>query len=317
MVYYKDNFEKKNSGAILMNIESLKYFYNIARTGNISSVARDMHISQSALSQQITKLETDLSKTLMVRSNKGVSLTPTGEIVYKFAESVLKTYDNMLGDIAEYEKENMIIKIAACHSIADYGIPCTLMISQEKFPLHKYELFAGSSENIIEDVANNLFDIGFSYCSAKAKEKHKELIYIKCGTNKIVLVVKKDKATADEITMEEIVNSCMITFSGESDINNILVKNLNRYGYEQSNIQCNLEVGTIESAKTLVSRGYGIAFLPYISVKEELYKGEFKQIIVPEMEMDLDIMMLFKKNHSKYAEEFVSWFIKDGKNSFC
>ena len=85
----------------------------------------------------------------------------------------------------------------------------------------------------------------------------------------------------------------------------------------QSNLQCNLEVGTIESAKTLVSRGYGIAFLPYISVKEELYKGKFKQVKVPDLNMDLDIMMLFKKNHSKYTEEFISWFINKGKNSFC
>jgi len=300
-----------------MNIESLKYFYNIARAGNISSVARDMHISQSALSQQINKLEADLSKTLMVRSNKGVSLTPTGEIVYKFAESVLKTYENMLEDISEYEKENMIIKIIASHSIADYAIPCTLMLSQEKYPLHKYELFSGNSESIIEDVANNLYDIGFSYCSAKAQDKHKELVYIKCGTNKIVLVAKNDKSTLDTLDMGQIVKSCMITFTGESDINNVLMKNLSKQGYTPSSIQCNLEVGTIESAKTLVSRGYGIAFLPYISVKEELYKGDFKQIEVPDLNMDLDIMMLFKKNHSKYAEEFIAWFINKGKNSFC
>ncbi len=300
-----------------MNIESLKYFYNIARTGNISSVARDMHISQSALSQQINKLEADLSKTLMIRSNKGVSLTPTGEIVFKFAESVLKTYDNMLEDIAEYEKENMIIKLCACHSIADYAIPCTLMQSKEKFPLHKYELFPGTSESIIEDVANNLYDIGFSYSSAKSREKHKELVYVRCGTNKIVLVGKNEDLLANEMSIEEILEACMITFTGECDIDNILINNLAKHGYAESNLQCNLEVGTIESAKTLVSRGYGIAFLPYISVKEELYKGKFKQIKVPDLDMDLDIMMLFKKNHSKYTEEFISWFITHGKNSFC
>ncbi len=85
----------------------------------------------------------------------------------------------------------MIIKIKACHSIADYGIPCTLMLSNKKYPLHKYELFSGNSDDIIEDVANNLFDIGFSYNTGKAKDKHKDIVYIKCGTNKIILVGKK------------------------------------------------------------------------------------------------------------------------------
>jgi len=300
-----------------MNIESLKYFYNIARTGNISSVARDMHISQSALSQQINRLEADLSKTLMVRSNKGVTLTPTGEIVYRFAESVLKTYDNMILDIAEYEKENMIIKLIACPSIADYAIPCTLMMSQEKYPLHKYELFSGCSDNIIEDVSNNLYDVGFSYRCSKKQDKHDELVYIKCGTNKIILVGKNNDSTPDAMNIDQIVNSCMITFTGESDINAMLMQNLSKQGYTSSSIQCNLEVGTIESAKTLVSRGYGVAFLPYISVKEELYKKEFKQVQIDGLNMDLDIMMIFKKNHSEYAEEFLSWFINEGKNSFC
>lgn len=300
-----------------MNIESLKYFYKIARAGNISNVAREMHISQSALSQQLNKLEADLSKKLMVRSNKGVSLTPVGEIVYKFAKNVLSRYDKMLEDVSRYESKNMIIKIKACHSIADYGIPCTLMLSNEKHPKHKYELSSGSSEDIIEDVSNDLFEIGYSYCTDKAMDRRDDLVYIKCGTNRIVLVAKNDSATLDIMNIEQIVKSCLITFTGESDINHLLLKNITKHGYSDSDMHCSLEVGTIESAKTLVSRGYGIAFLPYISIREELYKGELKQIEVIDFEMNLDIMMLFKKNHSKYAKEFISWFISEGKDSFC
>ncbi len=165
--------------------------------------------------------------------------------------------------------------------------------------------------------ANNLFDIGFSYNTGKAKDKHKDIVYIKCGTNKIILVGKNNEDMPDTLSADDLLNLCMITFTGESDINNILLKNLKKQGVTEPSIHCNLEVATIESAKTLVSRGYGLAFLPYISVKEELYKGDFKQIQVPEFEMDLDVMLLFKKDHSQYAEEFISWFINEGKDSFC
>lgn len=300
-----------------MNLESLRYFYKIARTGNISSIARDMHISQSALSQQMNKLESDLAKTLMIRSNKGVTLTPTGEIVFKFAEKVLKNYDHMLADIVEYEKENMVITIKACYSMADYGVPCTLILSNKKYPLHKYELFSGCSEDIIDDVDSGLYDIGFSYCTDKTNQDHNDLVYIKCGTNKIVLVAKNDGSTLEEMTAEQILNSCIISFTGERDITNLLMTKLANLGYNKKSIKCNLEVATIESAKTLVSKGYGVAFLPYISVKEELYKGKFRQIKTPEFEMDIDIVMLFRKNHPKHTQEFISWFIDEGINSFC
>ena len=82
-------------------------------------------------------------------------------------------------------------------------------------------------------------------------------------------------------------------------------------------MDCNLEVRTIESAKTLISKGHGVAFLPYISVKEELYKKEFILIDIPEINMDMEMVMLFNKDHTPYAQEFIAWFNQKGKQTFC
>ena len=53
-----------------MNIESLEYFYKIAKEGSISSVAKDVHLSQSALSQKIQKLEDGLGKQCLSEATK-------------------------------------------------------------------------------------------------------------------------------------------------------------------------------------------------------------------------------------------------------
>lgn len=298
-----------------MNIESLKYFYLIAKAGNISSVAKEVHLSQSALSQQIQKLESDLSKNLLIRSNKGVSLTPTGKIVYKFADNILRTYDKMISEIENENEKNIIIKIEACPSLADYALPCTMIKVNGKYKSHKYELSSNNSQQILVNVANNICDVGFSY--AKDTSSYSNVLSKKAGTNRIILVGKNSKDAPDSITPDQLINSCLITYTGKSDITDVIFANLKRLGLEDQKIACNLRVEGIAGAKMLISKGYGMAFLPYISVKEELYKKQFKEYSIPEFKMDLDIILLYKKDHTDHVQNFLEWFATYGTESFC
>ena len=132
-----------------------------------------------------------------------------------------------------------------------------------------------------------------------------------------MLVGKNDKSIPDTLSVDRLLNACIITFTGRNDIDDILTKNLKQLGFARENLNCRMEVEGIEGAKMMISRNYGIAFLPYIAVKEELYKKEFKQITVPEFNLDLEMFLSFKKTHPKQVEEFISWFIKSGTKSFC
>lgn len=299
-----------------MNIESLKYFYMIAKEGNISGVAKAVHLSQSALSQQIQKLENDLGKKLLIRSNKGVALTPTGQIVYTFAGNILRTYDKMCAELTEADKGNIIIKIEACHSVADYALPCTLIMANGIHPNHNYELSGNLSAEIATNVANNICDIGFT-CDPNASFEQEDVVKTKVGVNNIVLVSSNDAEFPDALTVDMLLDACLITFTDKNNITNVLIENLKKMGYSQSSMNCNLRVEGIESAKMLISRKFGIAFLPYISVKEELYKKQFKMIDIPDFDMDIDIHMLYKKDSSAHVKDFVEWFHNNGSKSFC
>jgi molybdate transport repressor ModE-like protein len=299
-----------------MNIESLKYLFLIAKEGNISSVAKEVHLSQSALSQQIQKLENDLGKKLLIRSNKGVVLTSTGEIVFKFAENILRTYDKMMMELAEAEKTASVVKIEACHSIADYALPCTLIKANGAYPNHRYELTSNPSAQIVADVTNNICDVGFS-CDNDVSVDGSAVTHMKVGENSIVLIARNDDTLPDAMTTEQLLGCCLITFTERNNITSTLIKNLLRMGYAESSLNCSLRVEGIESAKMLVTRGFGIAFLPYISVKEELYKKQYKIIKVPEFNMNLNITMLYKRNCPSHVSDFVDWFKNNGSKSFC
>ena len=106
-----------------MNMEYMKYFHEVASMRSISKVANNSHISQPALSQQIQRLEDVLGHKLLVRSNKGVELTESGQIVEKYAKQLLKIYDNMVEDLSAMNNNHITIRIDSNLTLATYALP--------------------------------------------------------------------------------------------------------------------------------------------------------------------------------------------------
>lgn len=72
-----------------MNIRQLEYFLEVARTLNFTKAAQKYFISQTAMTQQIKSLESQLEVRLFERSNRHVELTPAGNVFVKEAEAII------------------------------------------------------------------------------------------------------------------------------------------------------------------------------------------------------------------------------------
>lgn len=73
------------------NLSSYKIFYTVANTGNISKAAKELYISQPAISKSIQKLEDSIGTRLFDRSSRGVTLTDAGELLYTHVKSAFET----------------------------------------------------------------------------------------------------------------------------------------------------------------------------------------------------------------------------------
>ncbi len=69
------------------NLNLYHIFVTVARCRNISGAARELYISQPAISKAISRLEQNLNTTLFLRSSRGVKLTEAGELLYRQVES--------------------------------------------------------------------------------------------------------------------------------------------------------------------------------------------------------------------------------------
>ena len=72
------------------NLSQYKIFYEVAKAGNISKAAKELYISQPAISKAISKLEDSLSTILFTRNSRGVQLTEEGQILFEHTSSAFE-----------------------------------------------------------------------------------------------------------------------------------------------------------------------------------------------------------------------------------
>ncbi len=293
-----------------MHIESLKYFQEIAEVKSISKVANNSHISQPALSQQIQKLEDSLGKELFIRSNRGVKLTESGEIVLKYADNIIRTYNKMLSDLNDQESRE--IKIEGEYTIATYCLPCAILNMKFKFPSHQYNLVAASSDKIEQDVLSDICEVGFTTHPAQAENLHSEEVI----NEKVVLISPPAFDLPEKIEMEEILDHKFVILKEDCIIKENFKDALADMGRNLSEIEIISRLDSTEALKTLVRKGYGVAFVPYNSVRDEFSAKEINVSRITDYDLDYDIYMINKKAEhlSEDVREFIANFKKLGKH---
>lgn len=80
----------------MAEIRQLRYFVAVAERGSVSAAATDLHLSQSALSEALRKLELELGVDLLERSSRGVAPTAAGEALLAGAREAIAAFDAAL-----------------------------------------------------------------------------------------------------------------------------------------------------------------------------------------------------------------------------
>lgn len=80
-----------------LNFHHLLYFWRVAKTGHLTQAAEELHVSQSALSNQIRQLEDRLGEALFKRTGRRLVLTDTGQLVQSYAENIFGLGQELLG----------------------------------------------------------------------------------------------------------------------------------------------------------------------------------------------------------------------------
>lgn len=96
-----------------LNLNNLKYFYEIANTRNITKASENLTVSQPALTRAVKQLEDELNVILFHRSKKGVILTHEGEILYEYTKQMFQNLVSTISVINERREDGGHLYIGA------------------------------------------------------------------------------------------------------------------------------------------------------------------------------------------------------------
>jgi len=142
-----------------MEIRVLKYFLEIAREGNMTRAAETLHVSQPTLSKQMKELETELGKKLFKRGSSSISLTDEGMLLRKRAEDIVDMVDKTTNEFKRLDDiTGGEVRIGCAESYQIRYIAKVIKQFKEKYPLFKYHIMSGNTEQVTERLDRGLFD---------------------------------------------------------------------------------------------------------------------------------------------------------------
>lgn len=292
-----------------MHIECFKYFYEVAILKSISKAAANSHISQSALSQQLQKLEDRIGVKLLERSNKGVELTTEGKIVLRHCETIINSYERMLEDVSSLRLYNHNIRIDAYWTASSYLMPLVMFNLKKRFENYDIKLTSNDNENIQLNIMNGISDIGICYDASS----NESLISSKVTSDKLILVASPEFEINSSLCLKELSNYPMIILNDKLNIKHSLYTALSKVGKNLNDLDIIFSVDSIETAKASVERGYGVSILPYLAVKNELEKNSLKEVNLQGLDFKYSIYMVYAPDTSKNFRDFIDYFKKQMK----
>ncbi len=134
-----------------VDLELYRVFYTVAKNKHMTKAAEELHISQSAISQSIKKLEEQLGGTLFLRSNKGMELTSEGKMFYEYVKGALDLINNAENEFTSFKDLSKGEIRIGCSTTLTKLI---LMDSLKKFHID----YPNININITNDLTSNLIN---------------------------------------------------------------------------------------------------------------------------------------------------------------
>ncbi|MCK7487635.1 MAG: LysR family transcriptional regulator [Bacillus subtilis] len=278
-----------------MNIEHLRYFKTIVDLKSISKAALELHLTQSALSQVVQSLETDLQCELLERSNRGVLTTRFGAELYRYCATIVDSFESMVSHLRQMKSEALEVRIKHCCSLNNDLLPHLFYKLQNAYPNAKISVAIDERLKIFREIEQGIIDFGLVLGDVK-EARNLTVTYL--GAEKIVLVASSTYPIANKIDLNDLLCHKIIDFSNGSYqklIRSTLAKAIESGLMERSYTPF-FSIDSISGVKTLIEKNGGLAFLPISTAIQEIELDRLRIIEVRNLDLPLDIKMVSLKD---------------------
>ena len=258
------------------NLSSYRIFYTVANTGNISKAAKELYISQPAISKSIQKLEESVGCKLFSRSSRGVVLTDEGKLLYEHVSEAFETLT-----MGEEKLKRSIelgvghLKIGVSSTLCKYLLLPYLKEFIRQNPHISISISCQSTNDTLKLLEDNKIDIGLIGKPENLKNIHFDFL----EEIEDIFVAAKDylrNLKARGIQKDHILQSSTLMLL---DKNNMTRQYIDDYLQEnQIIIKDSIDISDMDLLIDFARIGVGVASVIKNFVREDLENGTLMEI---------------------------------------
>lgn len=241
-----------------MDFHHLKYFVEVADQKSFSKAARNLHISQSAISRTIKALEDDLGVVLFMRNAKAVELTDGGVIFLTHAKRVVFMFEHLKTDFEnEFKLEQGSIHIGL-PPITDAPIFAHLLGAFKRaYPQIELELFEHGSKKVEISVQEGLIDVGIICTEPQARDF--ESFFLTQDPLYAIIPISNPLSKAKEVRLSQLAEESFVLYRDDFNLHDDIMKACKHVGFQPHVI---FETSQRDLMLQTVSGQLAIALLP-------------------------------------------------------
>jgi DNA-binding transcriptional LysR family regulator len=251
-------------------LRQVRYFVAVAESGSISRAARQLSVSQSAVTEAVKDLESDLGAALLVRSGRGVSLTHRGQLFVRHAARILEAVADAGRTLPSDDSPAGDLHLGASSVVAGYILAELLARFRRAFPAVAVQAVEDAPEYLEHLLVNGELDVAVMVVSRLRQSAALEARTIVESAYRLWLPLGHPLASAKTVSLAEVAAERQIMLSLD-EIQETADAFWRDHGLRPT---VAFRTRSVEAVRSLVATGAGIAVLPDLVYRPWSLEGD-------------------------------------------
>jgi DNA-binding transcriptional LysR family regulator len=286
-----------------MELNHLKYFYQVAQEGSFTGAAKVLRVQQPTISKMVRSVEAQLGLTLVERRKRGILLTAAGSRVFEACKDIFGRIEEIeaISDQEDAECRGPL-NFGVNDCVSSHLVPPVLRGYLKDHPKVRPSIFSGNSALICREILEGRIDFGMFF--ATPDPRGFDIIELSPVTFHLVTAARVAGALSPGDVCKSLIVSREIDYERERRSPSLEMLRKSKIGFEAL-----ITSNTYDSQKKLVSEGLGAALIPAFMVKNEIRSGMFQRLY-PKKTFQYSLKLIQRKGKvlPKSASVFLKYF---------
>lgn len=267
----------------------------VAEYENFTKAAKELCISQPAISNHIKAVEEELGFKIFERGTSGIHLTEKGAIVIKYISQMNSIAESFKQALASDKLSATALRVGITHTVeSSLVVDAIAKYLNKSTPGVSIRITSGTSKSLYKQLKNGEID----FIIMEGSYNDPDLNNVMLGTDSLVLVTSPSNhlASKNTVTLDEMKEENLIMRLPDSNTMKTFASALKERSKSLSDFNIILEIDNIATIKDLIRRDFGVSILAKSVCQDEVRKGKLAILNIENISMVREMNLVYPRD---------------------